>query len=118
VPAVSRSDAHTVQLRTDAIVEPSFHVRTIDIGEEVVILAAFTEQVYRLNATGAFIWRLLSQPQRVEELIEALQARYSLDADEARSSINDFVMHLTDEGLVGSTVQVNDHREQTEGQPS
>lgn len=53
-----------------------------------------------LNSTGAYIWELLEQEQTVESLLDALMARYEVDADQARADVEAFLARLASTGAV------------------
>ena len=47
-----------------------------------------------LNATGAFLWKLLETETTVEELTAALVKEYSIDEATAKSAVEGFVEKL------------------------
>lgn len=53
-----------------------------------------------LNSTGAYIWELLEQEQTVESLVDALTARYDVDAQKAREDVVAFVERLQSTGAI------------------
>ena len=54
-----------------------------------------------LNSTGAYIWELLENEQTVESLVEALQARYDVEQDLARTDVEAFIKKLQPTGALG-----------------
>ena len=57
--------------------------------------------IIRLNATGAFLWKLMSQKdQTEEELITALTAEYATDAETAKKDIDSFVSIIKEFGCI------------------
>ena len=54
-----------------------------------------------LNSTGAYIWELLESEQTVESLVEALQARYDVEQDLARTDVEAFIKRLQSTGALG-----------------
>lgn len=53
-----------------------------------------------LNPTGAYIWELLEQEQTVDSLVEAITARYDVDAKKAREDVEAFVERLQSTGAI------------------
>lgn len=53
-----------------------------------------------LNSTGAYIWELLESEQTVESLVEALQARYDVEQDLARTDVEAFVKKMQATGAL------------------
>lgn len=54
-----------------------------------------------LNSTGAYIWELLESEQTVESLVEALQARYDVEQELARTDVEAFIKRLQSTGALG-----------------
>jgi hypothetical protein len=109
-----KRDEH--QLSPDAIVEPSVATRTIDLGDEVVILDVLGDRVYRLNTTGALIWRALRhQRVVVADVVEQLRSSYGLDSAKAHAATAAYLGELSAEGLIGSTIR-REQSERTENQ--
>lgn len=55
----------------------------------------------RLNGSGAFLWRLISERDMTEEqLLDALLAEYDVDADRALADIKNFIKTLANGGLL------------------
>lgn len=53
-----------------------------------------------LNPTGAYIWELLEQEQTVDSLVEAMIARYDVDAKKAREDVEAFVEKMQSTGAI------------------
>ena len=48
--------------------------------------------IIKLNSTGAFLWKLLSQNDQTEEsLVKALTEQYTTDLGTAREDVTDFI---------------------------
>lgn len=53
-----------------------------------------------LNATGAFLWRKIESGADKQQLVEAVCAEYSIDADTASADIDEFLQKLIDIGCL------------------
>nr|MBQ8890147.1 PqqD family protein [Clostridia bacterium] len=69
----------------------------VAVGEEAVMANA----LIRMNATGAFIWRLLSEGDYTEEqLVEAMLGEYDVPRELAERDIRAFIAKITEAGLL------------------
>ncbi len=71
----------------------------------VAIAVGETSKTFRtmikLNATGAFLWNLLSQKDLTEEeLVDALLAEYDVDRETAANDVSKIVAVLTENHLL------------------
>lgn len=53
-----------------------------------------------LNETGAFLWKLLSEPAQEEEVVRKLIQTYGIDEEKARHDVTCFLEKLKEEGLL------------------
>lgn len=57
--------------------------------------------IIRLNDTGAFLWKLLSQNDKTEDaLVNALVDEYLIDIDTAKKDVNDFICVVKEYGCI------------------
>jgi ferritin len=49
------------------------------VGDEIIILNMETGDYLGLNAVGSFIWEQMSEPVRVRQILDKLQAAYTVD---------------------------------------
>lgn len=69
----------------------------VAVGDE----AALANALVRMNGTGAFLWRLLSESDLTEgELIDRTVAEYGISREIAERDITAFVKKLSDAGLL------------------
>ena len=71
----------------------------------VAIAVGETSKTFRtmikLNATGAFLWNLLSEKDLTEEdLVDALLAEYDIDRETAANDVHKIVTILTDHQIL------------------
>ena len=73
---------------------PDFVAREI-AGEYILVPTGKTAESFNglasLNASGAFLWKLLAQPRTARELSEALAAEYELTAEQSAGDVADFL---------------------------
>lgn len=62
--------------------------------------AAETNAIIRMNATGAFLWKLLETEQTRDTLLAAMLAEYDVSEQIALRDIDAFVGKLTDAGIL------------------
>lgn len=68
--------------------------------QELVLLHLHTQQYYTLNETGAEIWAGLTQVRSLEEIGQALEAKYDLVLDQDHQHVVELVTGLVAEKLV------------------
>ena len=73
-------------------------------GEYILVPTGKTAETFNglasVNATGAFLWRLLAQGRTVRELSEALAAEYELTPEQSAGDVADFLRPALERGLV------------------
>ena len=70
------------------------------IDDEVVVLDLQHDEYFTLNAAGAAVWHLLVDGATVEQLVDALMARFDVDADAAARDAAAFVASLRERDLL------------------
>ena len=68
----------------------------VPVGEAAV---AFRGMI-TLNATGAYLWELLENEQTEQSLVDALVARYEVDAAVAHADVEAFIGKLQEVGAL------------------
>lgn len=53
-----------------------------------------------VNATSAFLWERLAEPQTEENLVSALMAHYEVTAEQARADVSKFIKTLVTVGAL------------------
>ena len=84
--------------------EPTY-ARTADIieaevGGEIVLLHTKNWQYFEFDPTGAAIWTLLSEPRRLDSLVDALIARFEVDRGRCADETKAFLDEMLEQGLV------------------
>jgi hypothetical protein len=68
--------------------------------EGVTVLDLRTARYLQLNRSGALLWERLSVGATEDELAEALQQRFGIDAARARHDATEFVSALRERGFL------------------
>ena len=87
-------------LGPDSLVRVSSNQVHSRLGDEVAILELDRGVYYGLNDTGSFLWNLMQQPVRVNEMRAALVEEFDVDADTAEKDLLRVLADLRDAGLI------------------
>lgn len=69
-------------------------------GGEGILVDLNTKQYYRLNETGALIWRGLEKGCTLEEIISEMQNLYDVSSEHAQTSVDRLLHTLESNKLV------------------
>jgi len=69
-------------------------------GGEGILVDLNTKQYYRLNETGALIWRSLEKGRTVEEIVSEMQKLYLVTSEHAQTSVDKLLRTLEFNKLV------------------
>lgn len=67
---------------------------------EAVLLDLHSKRYYRLNATGARIWKGLEQALAPDQIVAGLVAEFDVDGVTARAEVDRVIGDLGERGLV------------------
>jgi VCBS repeat-containing protein len=82
---------------------PEFLLREVAGRQVVVPVGAMAGKFYgmlTLNASGAYLWQLLEQPQTVETLVQALCQKYTVSQEVAQADVEKFLENLQPTGAI------------------
>ncbi len=65
-----------------------------NLGEELAVLDLPSGSYLGFNATAAHIWRLLSEPQTLDTLCEAMTAEFDIGKDRCRVEVAELLERL------------------------
>lgn len=71
-----------------------------DMDGEKVMLSIANGKYYNLGQVGGDIWTLINEPISVQEVIQAMQASYDVDANECAEQVTSFLKQLVEEDLI------------------
>jgi hypothetical protein len=71
-----------------------------DCNNEIVLLRVKSARCYGMNEVGTYIWRKLSRPMQVADLVDTVQLEFVANPHESGPEIVDFLEHLSREGLI------------------
>jgi len=69
-------------------------------GGEGILVNLNTKQYYRLNETGALIWRGLENGSTVEDIVSEMQTYYEVTREHALTSVDKLLLILESNKLV------------------
>jgi Coenzyme PQQ synthesis protein D (PqqD) len=92
------SNPHEMFVRSQAV------VARVVAGETLVVpvraKVGDLGSIYKFNATGTLIWKMLERPRTLSELALAVAEQYSLELAKADRDVSAFVAEMKDVGLV------------------
>jgi hypothetical protein len=69
-------------------------------GGEGILVNLNTKQYFKLNETGALIWRGLENGRTVEDIVSEMQSHYEVTRDHALKSVDKLLLILESNKLV------------------
>ena len=71
-----------------------------EIDDELIVMSINAGKYYGMDAIGARIWLLLTQPRQIFEICEQLQLEFDVDRATCELDVMEFIQQLTDARLV------------------
>lgn len=87
-----------LELRSVVVAAPD--VVAADLRREKALLSMTDGVYYSLNPVGAMIWDLVQEPRSVEELRDAVVARYEIEPERCEKDVLAVLAKLSGWGLV------------------
>jgi hypothetical protein len=87
-------------LTSDSIVRTAGDAVSCELDGEMAILNVRSGDYYGLDEVGAFVWRIISRPHTVAEIIKTITLEYEVDAAQCESDLIDLIGKLATHGLV------------------
>ena len=85
---------------SDSVVVASTDQVSADLSGEAAILHLKSGIYYGLDAVGARIWQLMTEPRTIADIESAILAEYDVDVSQCASDVRSFIEGLAAEGLV------------------
>ena len=105
--AQARLSIETIKIDLNSVVAAVADQVSCDLEGEAAVLNLKTGVYYGLDDVGASVWRMLNEPRRVDELVDALLGEYEVDREECQRDVIALLGELAVRGLV----EINDGRE-------
>ena len=96
---VRTEDLEEVTRNLDRIDIPEY-VTWYELGERAVVIDRRDGTRLQLNASGAFLWKLVARLGSKRALIEQLEATYEVTAEGAAHGVDEWVCQLRNKQLV------------------
>ncbi len=90
----------TIKIELNSIVVATANQISCDLEGDAAILNLKTGVYYGLDDIGASIWRMLNEPRRVDDLVDALLGEYEVDREECQRDVIALLGELAVRGLV------------------
>jgi hypothetical protein len=105
VPRKSANDAASYPPLSDQVFVRSRSVVSRQVAGETLIVpirgkVGDLASIYSFNETGSLIWQMLENPKRLVELIEVVEAEYSVECEQAEHDATQFLNDMLAVGLV------------------
>ena len=99
-PVQARLTIETIKIELNSIVVATEDQISCDLEGDAAILNLKTGVYYGLDDIGASVWRMLNEPRRVDELVDALLGEYEVDREECQHDVIALLGELAVRGLV------------------
>jgi len=76
------------------------NVASSEIGDEIALLDASSNQYFTLNETGAVVWKQLSDKHTAAELTQVVAAEFDVEPSVCEDDINALIVQLSEAGLI------------------
>jgi hypothetical protein len=94
-----------MSIELSTIVKQSGDQLSCKLDEEVALLNLKTTLYFGVDEVGTFIWDQLAKPVSIEEICEAVSAKYDVDRPRCQVDVIAFVQKLDEAGLVETSEQ-------------
>ena len=71
-----------------------------DLDDEMIIMDMNSGKYFGLNETGARIWSLLNENQKIKDIIEKLSDEYDITKEQCEKEVKKFISTLLEKGLI------------------
>jgi hypothetical protein len=71
------------------------------VGDEIIVLDLRSNAYLSINPTGTALWQMLVDGSTSATMEARLVADYGVEAERARTDVEEFVAMLTDQGILG-----------------
>jgi len=90
----------TIKIELNSVVVAVADQVSCDPEGEAAVLKTKTGVYYGLDDIGTSVWRMLNEPRRVDELVDALLGEYEVDREECQRDVIALLGELAVRGLV------------------
>lgn len=80
-----------MQSRHNNILKRKSNLIARAIEGEFIVFDTSNGMLYKLNETAILLWKSVSKPKRVEEIVEKIADKYHQDKKDVEQDVNDFL---------------------------
>lgn len=70
------------------------------LGEEIVMMNTDNGDYIGVNNVGSDIWNMLTEPMRIDQLVEKVMEEYEVSAEDAKTEIDAFVQRMLKQEMI------------------
>jgi hypothetical protein len=70
------------------------------VRDELMMLNVAQGTYYSLDPIAAAVWSLIEEPARVQDIVDQLQQRYTVSADQCQADVLAFLAELEENGMI------------------
>lgn len=85
-------------LAIKVLIDPNVVIQEVD--DELVLLHMKTEQYFSLDDVGTVMYRLLTESNSTQEVVQALLGQYDVDENRLRQDLASFIEKLAEKELI------------------
>lgn len=87
-------------LTVDSVLEQNRHLPATIVDDQVVVLGLDAGAYFDFNSSATEIWRALSAPRKVEEILSNLARQHDLDLETIARDVLPFLEQLVEQKLL------------------
>jgi hypothetical protein len=89
-----------IDINYETIVVRGSEIIASEVDGEVILMSLAHEKYYGLDDIGSLIWRIISKPVSVKEIIELLRKEYAVDEESCYNEVKSFLIDLHSKGAI------------------
>jgi hypothetical protein len=70
------------------------HLYYCSMGDEILLFHEETQEYFRLNHTGAAIWKMFNNPKSIDDVVGCLQSDFAVEKHHCENEVSQFVAAL------------------------
>jgi len=87
-------------IKLDSVISRAEGFTTAPVHEELMMLNVEQGAYYSLDPIAAAIWTMIGKPAAVQDLVERLQQRYEVSAEQCQADVQAFLEEMHKNGMI------------------